>query len=298
MSESLALMSQPRSVPVPIYDGMPQFDVEILPQLTKLRFFRLATPEEVQASYAAYGRCVTSGDARPLLAAWRQVATPTRAEITGFAAQIYDSVAMLPRPLRRLAVLSTLRAVLQAGVRFRAELPAELRALLQRDFPWLEHRHQHIPAGYAPRFAFPAAFAQFLGSGSLEDARVRWQLCAALNEVQQSHYSADMARRCALPELRQQSEREAELACNYFAHSAPPVTLALWRQCILLLDALNAAVLAMTCSLAGPWIVARSALASLQPTQRRQWARFVDALSAPQWLLPVAGPDREPLAAR
>ena len=28
---------------------------------------------------------------------------------------------------------------------------------LQREFPWLEHRHPHIPEGYAPHFEFPAA---------------------------------------------------------------------------------------------------------------------------------------------
>ena len=287
MPESARLALPRQHVLVPIFDAMPRFDDEILPQLQQLRFFRLAPESEVQVSYAAYTRCMQTGDAAPLLAAWRDGAVATRAQITGLAAQIYESVALLPLPLRRLAVLSTLRSVLQAGVRFRAGLPSEVRELLQREFPWLEHRHLHIPEGYAPHFEFPAAFGQFLSSGSLDDARVRWQLCAALNEVQQSIYSAEMAGRCALPELRQQSEREADLACNYFAHSSPPVTIELWRQCIVLLDGLNAAVLAMTCSLRGPWIVACAALCSLRPSQRGQWDRFVEGLSAPQWLLPL-----------
>lgn len=287
MPESLARRLPHPSGSAAPFDAMPGFDREILPDLRRLPFFRLVTEDEVDASYVAYQDCVRGGDARPLLAAWQRVATPTRAQITGLSATIYESVGILPRPLRRLAVLATLRAVLQAGVRFRLGLAPDLRALLQTDFPWLEHRHMHIPPGWAPHFSFPPAFARFLQAGTLEDGRARWQLCAALNEVQQSVYSADMARRCALPELQQQSDREAELARSYFAHSSPPASRELWRQCLILLDALNAAVLAMTCSPRGPLIVLGAALASLLPSQRRQWARFAEGLTAPQWLLPV-----------
>jgi hypothetical protein len=290
MSESLARVWPDSRGGAAVFDAMPQFDQEILPELQKLRFFRLVTDDEVDVSFAAYQECVRTGDARPLLSAWGRAAAPTRAEITGFSALIYESVAVLPRPLRRLAVLATLRAVLQAGVRFRGSLAPDFRAVLQHDFPWLEHRHLHIPPGWAPEFAFPPAFGRFLQAGSLDDARARWQLCAALNEVQQSLYSADMARRCALPELGQQSEREAELARSYFAHYSPPATRDLWRQCIVLLDALNAAVLAMTCSPRGPLIVAGAAIDSLKPSQRRQWARFAEGLAAPQWLLPARPP--------
>ncbi len=266
------------------FDGMADFDRALLPRLQRLRFFRLVPDGEVDASYAAY----ESGDIDLLLSAWRRVAQPTRAQITGFSALIYESVGTLPRPLRRLAVLSTLRAVLAAGVRFRAGLRPDIRALLVREFPWLESRHLHIPAGFTPHIDFPPEFATFLESGTLDDARVRWQICAALNEVQQSIYSAEMAERCGLPELVTQAEREAELARNYFAHASPRVSRELWRQCIVVLDALNAAVLAMTCSLRGPLIVARSALASLPPGGRGQWARFISGLAQPQILLPAA----------
>lgn len=273
------------------FSAMARFDEELLPALRQIRFFRLATAEEVDASYAAYETSRATGDAGILLDTWGRVAVPTRATLSGVAALIYESVGMLPQGLRRLAVLATLRAVLRAGERFRAGLSPEIALALHSEFPWLQNRHLHIPGGYAPRFEFPAAFATFLQGGSLDDARARWQLCAALNEVQQSIYSADMARRCRLPELLQQSEREAELARNYFAHFSPPATRELWRQCIVLLDALNAAVLAMTCSLRGPLIVAGSALASLRPGQRGGWRRFVSGLSAPQLLLlPPAPP--------
>jgi len=269
------------------FAGMPDFDQVVLPQVSRLRFFRLVPDEEVDASYAAY----QIGDIDRLIAAWRALAQPTRAEITGFAALIYQSVGTLPGPLRRLAVLSTLRAVLAAGVRFRSGLRSDVQACLAREFPWLEHRHLHIPPGFTPHFDFPEAFSRFLQSGTLDDARVRWQICAALNEVQQCVYSAEMAERCRLPELMRQSEREAELARNYFAHASPNVGRELWRQCIVVLDALNAAVLAMTCSLRGPLIVARSAWACIPRRDRGQWARFVTGLAEPQALLSPASSD-------
>ena len=264
------------------FDGMPDFDAQILKRLQRLRFFRAPTDREVDASFAAY----QSGDVGRLLRTWNEAAQPTRAHIAGLSSLIYASVGTLPRPLRRLAVLATLRAVLAAGVRFRAGLRPAVRSLLETDFPWLEGRHPHIPAGFTPHFDFPAEFATFLQSGSLDDARARWQLCAAINEVQQSRYSSEMAVRCRLPELNQQADREADLARNYFAHAAPPATRDLWRQCIVILDALNAAVLDLTCSTRGPLIVWRAALASLRTDGREQWPRFVAGLAQPQRLLP------------
>lgn len=268
--------------PAAHFDGMPDFDATLLPSMSRQPFFRHATDAEIDASYAAY----QTGDVDALLSAWRQVALPTRAHITGLSALIYESVGTLPQALRRLAVLATLRSVLAAGVRFRAGLRPDVRRLLETEFPWLEQRHQHIPPGFAPHFDFPPEFARFLESGSLDDARVRWQICAALNEVQQCIYSADMAQRCRLPELLQQSEREADLARNYFAHASPQVSRRLWLQCIVILDALNAAVLAMTCSLRGPLIVLGAALASVRQPARGQWPRFAAGLAQPQFLLP------------
>lgn len=262
---------------------MPDFDAKVLPALRELPFFREASEAEIGASYAAYAR----GDIAALLETWRAVASPTRGSMTGFYGVIYEHVGRLPPLLNRLSVLATMRAVLSAGVRFRETLRPATRAALQTEFPWLESRHLHIPPGWSPRFEFPDAFGSFLDSGSLDDARARWQLCAALNEVQQSAYSADLARRFRLPELSRQSEREAELAQNYFRHWSPPATAALWRQCILVLDALNAAVLAMTCSTRGPLILLRTLLTALSGRGAVEWRHFVTGLEEPQLLLPL-----------
>lgn len=264
------------------FGAMPDFEQTVLPALRRIPFFRLATEEEISRSYAAYA----AGDIPGLLRTWRAVASPTRAEVPGLYGALYRHVGRLPLALTRLSVLSTMRAILQAGVRFRQGLrPATLQAL-QTEFPWLEHRHEHIPAGWAPRMDFPDSFRTFLDSEDLDDARARWQLCAALNEVQQSVYTDDLAVRFRMPELRQQSAREHALACNYFAHWSPAATPALWRQCILILDALNAAVLAVTCSPRGPLIMLGALLDSLLGRGRGQWSRFVTGLNEPQLLLP------------
>lgn len=275
----------------PPRDGMPDFDTRILPALQRLPCFRLATAEEINSSYAAYARHDIDG----LLDAWRQHASPTRGQLRGLAAWLYGSVGTLPLVLRQLSVLATLRAVLRAGERFRQTLKPATHAALQRDFPWLEGRHPHIPPGWAPHFDFPDLFREFLDSGSLDDACVRWQLCAALNEVQQCCYSRDLATRFQLPALLQQADRERALALNYFAHQAPAVTIALWRQCILVLDGLNAAVLQMTCSPRGPVILMRSLLDAWRVWPVRPWQQFLDGLQRPQpLLLPPAGPRRPP----
>ena len=90
---------------------------------------------------------------------------------------------------------------------------------MEQDFPWLRGRHEHIPRGHTPAFEFPEVFGSFLQAGTLDDARVRWQLATALNEVQQASYSAFFARRFDLPEIARHGEREAELARNYFGHA-------------------------------------------------------------------------------
>ncbi len=107
----------------------------------------------------------------------------------------------------------------------------------------LERRHEHIPDGWTPPFDFPDVFQSFVDVPSLEEAKVRWQLAAAINEVQQCWYSRFAARIFHLPELLRHAEREEALAHNYFAHWSPPVTGALWAQTIWVLDALNAAIL-------------------------------------------------------
>lgn len=278
------------STPLPLaatsarpFQEMPDFDAEVLPALRELPFFREASEAEVRASFAAYER----GDVTALLDTWRAIASPTRGSLTGFYGFIYEHVGRLPPSLNRLSVLATMRAVLSAGVRFRERLRPGTRAALQSEFPWLESRHVHIPPGWSPHLDFPAAFASFLESGSLDDARARWQLCAALNEVQQSAYSADLARRFRLPEMLKQAEREAELAHHYFRHWSPPATSALWRQCLVVLDGLNAAVLAMTCSTRGPLILVRTLLTALSGRGAAQWQHFVAGLDQPQLLLPL-----------
>ncbi len=115
--------------------------------------------------------------------------------------------------------------------------------------------------------------------------RVRWQLAAGLNEVQQAHQSEDCARRFRLPALRLHAARERELAINYFGHFAPRVSRALFRECLFVLDALNAAVFSMLCVERPGEMMRRSFAAAF--TQRAQWRAFLDGLARPQWLLPV-----------
>ena len=292
MSQALSVRSA-QAVLRP-FSAMPDFDAVVLPALRKIPFFREASDEEISRSHEAYQR----GDLRGLLDTWRAVASPTRGAVTGLYGVIYEHIGRLPPALNRLSVLATMRAILQAGVRFRETLRPATRAALHSEFPWLERRHLHIPPGWSPHLDFPAAFGTFLDAGSLDDARARWQLCAALNEVQQSVYSADLARRFRMPELLRQSEREAELALNYFGHWSPPATAALWRQCILVLDALNAVVLAMTCSPRGPLIMLRTLLTALSGRGAAEWRHFLAGLEQPQPLLPPPQPGPGPARSR
>ena len=82
---------------------------------------------------------------------------------------------------------------------------------------------------------------------------------------------------------------------NYFAHWAPAVSRALLRECVLVLDALNAAVFALLCVERPGEIVGRSVVAAF--TRRGEWRQFVAKLDQPQWLLtPVT--DRDPRQGR
>ena len=179
--------------------------------------------------------------------------------------------------------LASVRAALDAGVRFRAGLSGQTREAILRDFPWLENRHLHVPAGWTPRFDFPPEFAEWIDVPSLEAARARWQLATALNEVQQAHNSEDCARRFRIPELRVHAARERELAINYLSHWAPLVTRELFSECLFVLDALNAAVFAMLCRDRPGEMVGRSILGAI--SRRSEWRAFVGGLHQPQILL-------------
>jgi hypothetical protein len=259
-------------------EGEPRFDAELLPRLCRIPFFRLATDREIDRSYDAY----VAGDYARLCDVWCDIAQPTRAEL-GSLTTAYDRARWAPSISNGLVFLATVRAVLRAGERFRSKLSARTQMALQKDFPWLEHRHQHIPAGWTPSFKFPDEVRQFIDALTIEDARVRWQLVAALNEVQQQWYSRHAAERFAVPELAIHGARERELALNYFAHWAPSVTRTLWRQCIVLLDGLNAATFDMICNRERGAMLRHAATGFL--TRRGEWREFVAGLKTPQWLM-------------
>jgi hypothetical protein len=263
---------------------MPDFDARLLPLLCSQPFFRLAPDHEVHASYDAY----RTADPAELVKVWQIAASPTRADL-GRYEPFYRRARRLPPIWNGLAFLASLRAVLAAGKALRARLRPELREALA--LPWLEHRHEHVPAGWTPPLAFPSALIEFLDA-PLDEARARWQLLAALNEVQQSSYSASLVALFRLPELAAHAARERELAINYLGHWSPPATVALWRQCIYLLDALNASVFEMMCRRAPGKMVAHSLVGAL--TRRDEWRAFQDGLARPQWLLPCYPPSPPP----
>jgi len=256
------------------------FEVGLLPRLAAIPFFRLATDEEVDRSYEAYG----AGDYEHLCDVWCAVAQPTRANL-GSLTRFYDRAKWAPSRANGLAFLATVRAVLRAGERFRKKLSARTQEALAKDFPWLEHRHEHIPDGWTPPFKFPEAFRLFIDALAVDDARVRWQLCCGLNEVQQQWYSIHAAERFAVPELVKHGARERALAVNYFSHWAPPASRELWRQCIVLLDGLNAATFELWCHQAR-FAFVRHALTGVV-TRAGEWRAFVEALDQPQWLMPT-----------
>jgi hypothetical protein len=262
-------------------DSSPEFESELAPRLRALPFFREPTDEEIDASYAAYRR----GDFSELCDVWKQVAAAQRATLPPNLQRGYDHAGLAPRSMNAHGFLASVRAVLDAGIRFRAGLSVPTRHAMEHEFPWLEHRHEHVPAGWTPRFDFPSVFAAWIDVPELDAARVRWQLAAGLNEVQQAHNSEDCARRFRLPELRLHAARERELAINYFGHYAPGVTRALFRDCLFMLDGLNAAVFEMLCVERPAEMVRRSFTAIF--TRRSEWREFLDGLGRPQWLLPV-----------
>jgi hypothetical protein len=261
------------------FDGCSDFETRILPALMAQPFFRLATEDEVRYSYEAY----RTGDPSRLVKVWQIAAEPTRASLGAYG-PFYRRARLLPSIWNGLAFLASLRAVLAAGERFRATLTPELRRALATTFPWLEHRHEHVPPGWTPELIFPPALTAFL-DGPTAEARARWQLVAALNEVQQASYSSSLVATFGLPELAAHAARERELAVNYFGHWSPPATLALWRQCLYLLDALNAAVFEMMCRALPGHMVAHSVVGAL--ARREEWRAFTDGLLRPQRLLPV-----------
>ncbi len=260
-------------------DGERTFEVGLLPRLAAIPFFRLATDEEIDRSYAAY----RDGDFERLCDEWCAVAQPTRANL-GPLTRFYDRAKWAPARANGLAFLATVRAVLRAGEKFRMKLSTRTQQALATEFPWLERRHEHIPDGWTPPFKFPDEFRLFVDALAVDDARARWQLCAGLNEVQQQHYSRHAAARFAVPELERHAARERELAVNYFSHSAPRATRELWRQCVLMLDGLNAATFDLLCNRQrGPFV--RHAFAGMV-TRGSEWRAFVANLEKPQWLMP------------
>jgi hypothetical protein len=140
-----------------------------------------------------------------------------------------------------------------------------------------------VPDGWTPPLEFPPAFKSFVDCGALEDAKARWQLCAALNEVQQAHQSSDAARRFRLPELERHADRERALALHYFSRWAPDATDRLLSQCLWVLDGLNAAVFAMMCRERPAEMIARSLAGAI--FRRDEWRAFVRGLKTPQALL-------------
>jgi len=253
----------------------------LLAQFEAIPYFRQATDPEVEFSFAAYQR----GDIETLIQAWATHAEPTRASMPPALRWAYTQAGRAPRTTNALVFLTSLRAVLRAGERFRSGLQPELRAVLETEFPWLEHRHEHVPAGYTPSFEFPPVFREFLERGDLDQARARWQLAVGLNEVQQCAYSDYAARLFRLPELRRHAQRERDLARNYFGHWSPHCTEDLWRETLYVLDALNAAVFELLCDLRPGQIFGRGLIGAL--TQRAQWRAFVEGLDGPQITVPA-----------
>jgi hypothetical protein len=264
-----------------VYDALGERDAHLVAALGTRPFFRPVTDEEVTRSYEAYG----SGSPARLVEAWAQVAEPTRAALGAYR-PFYRRAHLLPQLWNGSSFIASLRAVLAAGRAFRATLRTQTQRALATEFPWLEHRHEHVPPGWTPPLAFPGELAGFLENGDLDDARARWQLIAALNEVQQSHYSSSLVTTFGLPELAEHAARERALALNYLAHWSPAATPALWRSCLIVLDALNAAVFEMMCRTHARQMIVHSVLG-----RRTEWRAFVKGLKTPQRLVPPPAPD-------
>ncbi|MEO6953761.1 MAG: hypothetical protein ABI321_18310 [Polyangia bacterium] len=252
----------------------------LLARLVALPLFRTALDVEIDAPFAAYAR----GDFAGLCDTWCAVASAQRATLTSGLQRGYDHAGMAPRAVNAYGFLATVRAVLDAGVRFRATLSPPTRDALLSDFPWLARRHEHVPPGWSPHFDFPREFAEWIDVPDVDEAKRRWQLATGLNEVQQAHNTADCARRFRLPILLEHAARERALAINYFSHWAPTVSRSTFRDCVLALDALNAAVFALLCLEQPGQMVRRSIVGAIRHAD--EWKAFVAAMGRPQWLLP------------
>lgn len=248
----------------------------IAPELEAIPGFRAPTDDEVARSFELY----QARDFAGLVDGWREFAAPTRARLEGMTAAGYDRARMLPRRVREQIFLATVRAALAAGViLFDQQLKPETAAAIREQFSWLDRRHDHVPPGFTPRFRFPPAFAAFLDAGTLDEAKARFQLTAALNEVQQHAASLDLAGRMGLPELERHAARERAMAIAYFEHWAPECELDLWRQSLWILDGLNAALLR---EVVGPRAIAFAGGAMWSAlTSRGEWQRFVAAMDQP-----------------
>jgi hypothetical protein len=251
----------------------------LLRRIRAVPCFREPTEIEIDASFEAY----EAGDWGALCDRWAQVAEPTRATVPARLQGMYDRSGSAPPIMNGLLFLATVRAALDAGIRARQAFRPEVRECITTEFPWLENRHEHIPPGYTPPFDFPSEFIDFIQSGSIEDVKARWQLTTAINEVQQAHYSAHAAERFRLPDLLLHAARERELAINYFDHWAPACTRELWKQCIYVLDALNAAVFDLIVHRRGFRLMANSTMGAV--LWRGQWQVFVANLGSPQRLV-------------
>jgi hypothetical protein len=255
-------------------DGAPDFEKRILPQLVAIPCWRSPTDEEIGQSFAAYQR-----GAEPLIECWSRVASPIRANPDGLGGAFYRRARLLPRSLNQMTFLATIRAVLAAGRHFfDHQLRPESARAIRESFSFLERRHEHVPPGWAPRFHFPRAFVEFVDGESVERAKIRFFVIAAINEVQQHVYSLHLAETLGLPDLRRHAALERAMAIQYLAAWSPPATEKLWRQCLHALDGLNAAVFATVLHEQRLAFPASALLHGLSAA--REWRAFVAGLDA------------------
>ncbi len=257
------------------------FDADILAPLAQNPFFRLAPDGEIDGSWAAYQR----GDIAGLIDHWAREVEAQRVNLPERNRKAFARARYASDMINGLMFLVASRAALGAGERFRERLGPRVKEALLRDFPWLENRHTHIPAGWSPPCEFPSPIDKFFADDDVAAAKIRWQLVAALNEVMQYAATLHMAELVQLPVLKKHADRERALALNYFAHEAPPADRALWRQCIIVLDGMNAAVFAAVCDTHLRATLTHVVVGSL--ARRAEWRSFVAGLDSPQWLLPV-----------
>ena len=203
------------------FEARPDLDSALLPRLRALPYFREAPRAEIDGSFAAY----EVGDPAELCRTWARIAEPTRASMPAAMAWAYAHAGKGPRLVNATVFLDSLRATLAAGERFRSRLSPAVHAVIHAEFPYLERRHEHVPAGDTPSFEFPQLFRDYIEWGDLDDTRARWQLAVCLNEVQQATYSDFAARLFRLPELHRHAEARARAgvqlprACSATLHT-------------------------------------------------------------------------------